>query len=74
MRPVYRRRRDALLAALSARLPDFVAAGRAAGQHLVVWLPPDLAEQDVVAAAARRDVGVYGVGAVPVRARPGRAG
>ncbi|HEV7651292.1 MAG TPA: PLP-dependent aminotransferase family protein [Actinophytocola sp.] len=61
MRPVYRRRRDALLAALSARLPDLVVAGKAAGQHLVTWLPPDLAEADVVAAAARRDVGVYGV-------------
>jgi GntR family transcriptional regulator / MocR family aminotransferase len=62
MRPVYRRRRDALLTALSARLPDFVAAGKAAGQHVVVWLPPDLTEADVVAAALRREVGVYGVG------------
>jgi GntR family transcriptional regulator/MocR family aminotransferase len=61
MRPVYRRRRDALLAALSARLPDFVVAGKAAGQHVVVWLPPDLAEEDVVAAALRRGIGVYGV-------------
>jgi GntR family transcriptional regulator/MocR family aminotransferase len=62
MRPVYRRRRDALLAAMTRRLPDFVPAGRAAGQHLVAWLPPDLPEADVVAAAARHDVGVYGVG------------
>ena len=73
MRPVYRRRRDALLAALAARLPDFVAAGKAAGQHLVAWLPPDLTEEDVVAAALRREVGVYGVG--PYRlGGPGRAG
>ncbi|HEY0449095.1 PLP-dependent aminotransferase family protein [Actinophytocola sp.] len=61
MRPLYRRRRDALLAALSRRLPDFEPAGRAAGQHLVAWLPPDLSEASVVAAAAARDVGVYGV-------------
>jgi GntR family transcriptional regulator / MocR family aminotransferase len=61
MRPVYRRRRDVLLAALATRLPDFDVAGKAAGQHLVAWLPPDLAEADVVTAAARRDVGVYGV-------------
>jgi GntR family transcriptional regulator/MocR family aminotransferase len=61
MRPVYRRRRDVLLAALERRLPDFAVAGKAAGQHLVAWLPPDLTEADVVAAAARRDVGVYGV-------------
>jgi len=61
MRPVYRRRRDALLAALLRRLPDFVPTGKAAGQHLVAWLPPDLAEEAVVAAALRREVGVYGV-------------
>lgn len=33
MRPVYRARRDALLAALATRLPDFVPTGAAAGQH-----------------------------------------
>ncbi len=72
MRPVYRRRRDALLGALERRLPDFEPAGRAAGQHLVTWLPPDLAEEDLVAAAARRDVGVYGV--APYRFGTGLAG
>jgi GntR family transcriptional regulator / MocR family aminotransferase len=61
MRQVYRRRRDALLAALERRLPDFEPAGAAAGMHLVAWLPPDLAEEDVVAAAARHDVAVQGV-------------
>jgi GntR family transcriptional regulator/MocR family aminotransferase len=62
MRPVYRRRRDALVSALHRRLPDFTATGLPAGQHLVTWLPPDLTEEGVVAAAAGRDVGVYGVG------------
>ncbi|MCW2942750.1 MAG: GntR family transcriptional regulator with aminotransferase protein [Actinomycetia bacterium] len=62
MRPVYRRRRDALLTALHARLPDLQAAGVAAGLHLVTWLPPDLDETAVVEAAARRGLGVYGVG------------
>ncbi|MPZ81218.1 MAG: aminotransferase class I/II-fold pyridoxal phosphate-dependent enzyme [Actinophytocola sp.] len=61
MRPLYRRRRDALLFALDRKLPDFEATGRAAGQHLVAWLPPDLSEAAVTAAAARYDVGVYGV-------------
>jgi GntR family transcriptional regulator / MocR family aminotransferase len=61
MRPVYRRRRDALLEALRERLPDFEPTGIAAGQHLVTWLPPDLDEAAVVQAAARRGVGVYGV-------------
>ena len=61
MRPVYRRRRDALLRALAHHLPDFEPTGIAAGQHLVTWLPPGLGEAAVVEAAARRGVGVYGV-------------
>jgi GntR family transcriptional regulator/MocR family aminotransferase len=61
MRPVYRRRRDALLEALRERLPDFEPTGIAAGQHLVTWLPSDLDEAAVVEAAALRGVGVYGV-------------
>jgi GntR family transcriptional regulator/MocR family aminotransferase len=61
MRPVYRRRRDALLTALRDRLPDLEPTGIAAGQHLVTWLPADLDEASVVDAAARRGVGVYGL-------------
>ncbi|MER6002630.1 PLP-dependent aminotransferase family protein [Nonomuraea angiospora] len=62
MRPVYRRRRDALLDALRTRLPDLRLAGIAAGQHVVAWLPPDLDEAAVVAAAARHGLGIQGVG------------
>jgi GntR family transcriptional regulator / MocR family aminotransferase len=73
MRPVYRRRRDALLHALRTRLPDFEPTGIAAGQHLVTWLPADLDEATVVEAAASRGVGVYGV--APYRiASQGRGG
>ena len=61
MRPVYRRRRDALLAALRARLPELEPVGVAAGQHVVTWLPHDLDEAPVVAAAARRGLVVQGV-------------
>jgi GntR family transcriptional regulator/MocR family aminotransferase len=61
MRPVYRRRRDTLLNALRERVPDFEPAGISAGLHLIAWLPPDLDEATVVAAAAARGLGVYGV-------------
>ncbi len=61
MRPVYRRRRDALLKALQERLPDLDPTGVSAGMHLVTWLPSDLDETTVVDAAARRGLGVYGV-------------
>jgi GntR family transcriptional regulator/MocR family aminotransferase len=61
MRPVYRSRRDALLAALARHLPELEPAGIAAGLHLVAWLPEDLEEQAVIAAAAREGVAVAGV-------------
>jgi len=61
MRPVYRRRRDALLEALRERVPDLVPAGISAGLHFVAWLPPGLDETAVVDAAARRGLGVYGL-------------
>jgi len=69
MRPVYRRRRDVLLAALAQHLPDLRTAGISAGFHLVAWLPPDLDEEAVVAAARRAGVGVYGL--APYRMVPG---
>ncbi|SNS95501.1 GntR family transcriptional regulator / MocR family aminotransferase [Asanoa hainanensis] len=62
MRPVYRRRRDALLAGLARHLPGFRPAGVAAGLHLVAWLPPGLTEDEVVAAGRSAGVGVGGVG------------
>jgi GntR family transcriptional regulator/MocR family aminotransferase len=61
MRPVYRRRRDALLKALRERVPALEPAGVSAGLHLVTWLPSDLDETTVVDAATRRGLGVYGL-------------
>ena len=58
MRPLYRRRRDALLDALREHLPELEPAGIAAGLHLVAYLPDDLDEAAVVAGAADRGVGV----------------
>jgi GntR family transcriptional regulator/MocR family aminotransferase len=73
MRPVYRRRRDALLAALRSELPGFEPAGIAAGLHLVAYLPPGLDEATAIDAAARRGVAVYGL--EPYRlTHPGRPG
>ena len=72
MRPVYRSRRDTLLAALAQNLPDLEPAGIAAGLHLVAWLPPDLDEATVIAAAAREGVAVAGVS--PYRLSPAPRG
>jgi GntR family transcriptional regulator/MocR family aminotransferase len=73
MRPVYRRRRDALLAALARRLPWLEPSGISAGLHLVTWLPPHLDEATVVEAALRAGVGIDAVGPYRI-ANPGPGG
>jgi GntR family transcriptional regulator / MocR family aminotransferase len=60
-RPVYRNRRDALVAALARLLPQCSPAGVAAGLHLVLRLPPDTDEHAVVEAARARGVGLSGL-------------
>ena len=62
MRPVYRQRRDALLAALERHLPELEPCGSAAGLHLLAWLPEGADEDAFVARAADQSVGVYGLG------------
>ncbi len=57
-RPLYRRRRDALLAGL----PGLRAHGAAAGLHVLVELPSGAGEADVVGAAAERGVAVEPLG------------
>jgi GntR family transcriptional regulator/MocR family aminotransferase len=73
MRPLYRRRRDTLLAALREHLPELEPAGIAAGLHLVAYLPDHLDEADVERAAAERGVSVYGLAPYRLEAegRPG---
>ena len=56
VRPVYRARRDRLLAALRTHLPSVRPSGEAAGLHLLLRLPPGLAPATVAAAAARHSV------------------
>lgn len=72
MRPVYRKRRDALLKALRDNVPELEPVGVSAGLHLVTWLPPELDESTVVRAAAARGVGLYGV--TPYRLSDGPGG
>jgi GntR family transcriptional regulator/MocR family aminotransferase len=72
MRPVYRRRRDALVAALDEHLPELHPAGIAAGLHLVAWLPAGLDETEVVTAAAAYGVTVAGL--APYRLAPSAQG
>jgi GntR family transcriptional regulator / MocR family aminotransferase len=73
MRPIHRRRRDALLTALARRLPRLQPTGVSAGLHPVTWLPPHLDEATVVDAAARAGVGIEGV--TPYRiSHPGPGG
>ena len=71
MRPIYRSRRDALLAALAEQLPELAPAGIAAGLHLVAWLPDALDEAAVIEAAAGEGVAVAGL--APYRLAPGPA-
>ena len=61
MRPIYRRRRDALLAALDRHLPELHPVGASAGLHVLAWLPQDLDEGAVVTAAATAGIGLAGL-------------
>jgi GntR family transcriptional regulator/MocR family aminotransferase len=72
MRPIYRSRRDALLTALAQHLPRLEPGGIAAGLHLVAWLPDDLDEATVIAAAAREGVAIAAVS--PYRLSPAPPG
>ncbi|MFI9174037.1 MocR-like pyridoxine biosynthesis transcription factor PdxR [Streptomyces lincolnensis] len=56
----YRRRRDALVAALATRAPEVHVTGIAAGLHAVLSLPPGT-EQTVVQAAAWQGLALHGL-------------
>lgn len=56
----YRRRRDALVAALAERAPEVSVTGIAAGLHAVLQLPPGT-EQQVVRAAVWHGLAVHGL-------------
>ncbi len=62
MRPIYRSRRDTLLAALARSLPGLRPAGASAGLHVLAWLPDEWVEAAIVAAAAANGIAIPGVG------------
>ena len=62
-RLTYRRRRDALVAALARQAPQVRVTGIAAGLHALVQLPAGQREDDLVARAARHGLGIEGLSA-----------
>jgi GntR family transcriptional regulator / MocR family aminotransferase len=62
MRPRYRARRDALIAALARELPSWrIGEGIAAGLHVVALLPEAVDEAGFLAAAAERGMRLHGL-------------
>ena len=72
MRPIYRRRRDRLLAALERHLPELRPVGASAGLHVLALLPEGSDETAIIAAAEARGIAVGGL--TPRRVAPGRGG
>ncbi len=56
MRSRYRARRDALVEAIAADLPEATVCGIAAGLHVTVELPPDFDERAIKAAAGEQRI------------------
>jgi GntR family transcriptional regulator/MocR family aminotransferase len=60
-RVIYRKRRDALVAALSEHIPEAEVGGVAAGLHLTATFPEGFDEKRVVESATEHSVGVRGM-------------
>jgi GntR family transcriptional regulator / MocR family aminotransferase len=73
MRPIYRRRRDTLLAALARHLPRWEPVGASAGLHVLAYLPEDAPDEAAIVRAAAAD-GIAVSGLTPRRTAPGRPG
>jgi GntR family transcriptional regulator/MocR family aminotransferase len=61
MRLRYEQRRKALLGGLARHLPEWKPSSDVGGLHLTVLLPDNLDEPSLIAAAARRAVGIEGL-------------
>ncbi len=55
----YHERRNALVAALEATVPQVRVGGASAGLHLIAWLPDGADEAAIAAEAARRGVAIH---------------
>jgi GntR family transcriptional regulator / MocR family aminotransferase len=71
-RQVYRRRRDALVAAIARRLPGLRLSGAAAGLHVLLRLPDSVDDIAVAEAAAARGVRVEALSPMSLVAAPER--
>jgi GntR family transcriptional regulator / MocR family aminotransferase len=69
VRSRYRVRRDRLIAALTAQLPELPVEGIAAGVHLLLRLPDETDDRELAAAAARAGIAVAALSSCAVRAR-----
>ncbi len=74
MRPIYRARRDALLAALSRHLPELRPVGASAGLHVLARLPAGVDESALVERAAGFGVRLEGVTPYHVAQQDGPGG
>jgi GntR family transcriptional regulator/MocR family aminotransferase len=68
----YRRRRDRLVAAVTARLPGLELTGAAAGMQLLLKLPDDVDDLELVEAASARGVNISALSPLYLTAPPKR--
>ena len=61
LRPIYRARRDTLLAAMARHLPELEPVGASAGLHVLAWLPDGDDEAGILAAADAAGIGMSGI-------------
>ena len=71
MRAEYADRRETLASALAEHAPAATITGLAAGFHAVAHLPAGTAEHEVIHAARRRSVGLYGMSTYRADHAPG---
>jgi GntR family transcriptional regulator/MocR family aminotransferase len=69
-RAEYAARRETLLTAIATHAPELRVTGLAAGFHAILHLPTSTDEDELVAEAGRRGVGLYGMVGLHHTARP----